>query len=244
MLFSDIQSYFCILLYYVFFERLRTMRPNKKLKFILPTMCILLALLLLVILLHPNHSLISAFSSSVEKTIDEEENSEDTEDDYIKWVDFNVSTAVLNLAYDYDVESQEEEVTLNWIELLAYAACKGGGTCNKKSLTVINDLAESLKTKEATMESLTKDMKYYDYYYEAYSAILGGLVGTYEIEEADEQNPEETVWVEKYGLKAFSPIAKGFPYSDYDDFGVSRSYGYVRNHLGHDMMGQIGTPNS
>ena len=45
-----------------------------------------------------------------------------------------------------------------------------------------------------------------------------------------------------YGLKAFSPIAAGFYYTDYDDFGASRSYGYARPHLGHDMMGQIGTP--
>ena len=34
----------------------------------------------------------------------------------------------------------------------------------------------------------------------------------------------------------------GFPYQDYDDFGASRSFGYKRPHLGHDMMGQIGTP--
>ena len=27
-----------------------------------------------------------------------------------------------------------------------------------------------------------------------------------------------------------------------DDFGVSRSYGFKRRHLGHDMMGQVGTP--
>ena len=46
----------------------------------------------------------------------------------------------------------------------------------------------------------------------------------------------------RYGLKAFSPIAADFPYTDYDDFGASRSYGYARPHLGHDMMGQIGTP--
>ena len=46
----------------------------------------------------------------------------------------------------------------------------------------------------------------------------------------------------KYGLKAFHPLAKNFPYSHYDDFGVSRSYGYRRQHLGHDMMGQTGTP--
>ena len=69
------------------------------------------------------------------------------------------------------------------------------------------------------------------------AAVLGGLIGEYEIQES-----EGGPYVKKYGLKAFSPIAKGFPYSDYDDFGVSRSYGYKRQHLGHDMMGQIGTP--
>lgn len=50
------------------------------------------------------------------------------------------------------------------------------------------------------------------------------------------------VWVTKYGLKAFSPIARNYPYNDYDDFGAARSYGFKRQHLGHDMMGQVGTP--
>ncbi|MDP4133384.1 MAG: M23 family metallopeptidase [Bacillota bacterium] len=37
-------------------------------------------------------------------------------------------------------------------------------------------------------------------------------------------------------------MAKGYYYNDYDDFGVSRSYGFERKHLGHDMMGSVGTP--
>ena len=90
------------------------------------------------------------------------------------------------------------------------------------------------------MQSLTENMKYYAYYLEAYTAVLGGMVGAYEIEEPAEDG--SVSWVTKYGLKAFSPIAKNFPYQDYDDFGVSRSYGYRRQHLGHDMMGQVGTP--
>ncbi|MCL2487840.1 MAG: M23 family metallopeptidase, partial [Oscillospiraceae bacterium] len=49
-------------------------------------------------------------------------------------------------------------------------------------------------------------------------------------------------WEKKYGLMGFSPIAKGYYYNEYDDFGVSRSYGFRRRHLGHDMMGQTGTP--
>ena len=49
-------------------------------------------------------------------------------------------------------------------------------------------------------------------------------------------------WEEAYGLKAFSPIAKTFPFSHFSDFGASRSYGYSRPHLGHDMMSATGTP--
>ena len=34
----------------------------------------------------------------------------------------------------------------------------------------------------------------------------------------------------RYGLKAFSPIAKNFYYEHYDDFGAQRTYGYTRRH--------------
>ena len=47
---------------------------------------------------------------------------------------------------------------------------------------------------------------------------------------------------DKYGLKAFLPIAKNYSFSHYDDFGNSRSYGFKRTHLGNDLMGSIGTP--
>lgn len=165
-----------------------------------------------------------------------------TKKDYIKWVDFNVTTSALNAAYKYDVESYGSDIKINWIELLAYAACQGGGEFNKKSIKQINEVAEKLKSGESTMTDLTKDLKNYSYYLEVYHAVLDGFVGEYEIEESDGTESGKKIWVKKYGLKAFSPIAKGFPYSGYDDFGVSRSYGYKRNHLGHDMMGQVGTP--
>lgn len=159
---------------------------------------------------------------------------------YIKWVDFNVSYEALCTAYDLDVESYGSPVHLNWIELLAYAGAKGGGSFDKKSISLIQKLASELSSGETTIARLTEDMEYYDYYYEAYEAVLGGMVGEYEIEQEDESG--QKYWKKVYGLKAFSPIAKGFEYSDYDDFGSSRSYGYKRLHLGHDMMGQIGTP--
>ena len=154
---------------------------------------------------------------------------------YIKWVEFNVTCEAMAAAYDLDVGSYEEDIHLNWIELLAYVGARTGGKFDKSSVKKINEAAEKLKSKETTIEELTEDMEYYDYYLEAYTAVLGGMVGEFSIK-------EDGQWKRYYGLKAFSPIAKGFDYSHYDDFGSSRSYGYSRPHLGHDMMGQIGTP--
>ncbi|MDF2538163.1 MAG: putative rane protein [Herbinix sp.] len=166
----------------------------------------------------------------------------DAEKDYIKWVSFDVSSKAMEKAYQCDVKSREEEVKLNWIELLAYLGAKYGGDFSRFKESHLNDLVTKLKTKEETMDSLTKDSKYYKYYLEAYTAVLGGMVGDYKIEVADETAPGGKRWEEKYGLKVFLPIAKFYPYSHFDDFGVSRSYGYRRKHLGHDMMGQVGTP--
>lgn len=157
-------------------------------------------------------------------------------DGYIKWVDFNVSYEALCRAYEYDVTTYGENIHLDWIDLLAYVAAKSGGDFGPGATEEIRTIAEQILAGETTMEKATKDMKYFSYYREAYEAVLGGFVGEYEIQE------EGGTYVKKYGLKAFSPIAKGFEYSDYDDFGVSRSYGYRRQHLGHDMMGQVGTP--
>ncbi len=160
---------------------------------------------------------------------------EEDEEDYIKWVDFRVTKEAMEQALSYDVESYGTACHIDWIALLAYAGCHGGGEFGKKSLTYIDEAAQAL-TDGQSVEELAKELQYFDYYYEAYSAVLGGFVGEYQIkDESGEYRP-------CYGVKAFSPIAGGFAYNDYDDFGASRSYGYERVHLGHDMMGVIGTP--
>lgn len=176
---------------------------------------------------------------------DKQKSAEDTmteQKDYIHWVDFNVTCEAMEKAYQYDLELHETEKKIDWITILAYVAAKTGGNFeNSKSVYKEMDfIVTQWKENTVTIEGLKKDLKYFDYYYEAYTAVLGGLVGTYKIEQ--KKDGENKEWVEQYGLKGFSPIAKGFEYSDYDDFGVSRTYGYKRRHLGHDMMGQVGTP--
>lgn len=174
--------------------------------------------------------------------------------DYIKWVEFNVTCDAMKRAYQYDLDTYKGDVHLNWVELLAVLGAKYGGDFSGYKEQDLDDVAKVLSSGEKTLKELTEGMKYYPYYREAYGAVLDGMVGEYQMEvsgkdggQEDSQTPSvstasQKTWKKVYGLKAFHPIAKSFPYSDYDDFGVSRTYGYRRNHLGHDMMGQVGTP--
>lgn len=170
----------------------------------------------------------SVFYNLVNETDDKE---------YIKWVDFDITYDALVSAYEWDVKTYNEPVHVDWISLLAYLGTRYGGDFPGHAKKVNKDMkavVKKLTEENSSMDELTKEMKYYSYYKEAYGAVLGGLVGEYEeLGDGSEK---------KYGLKAYSPIAKGFEYSHYDDFGSGRSYGYKRRHLGHDMMGQTGTP--
>ena len=169
------------------------------------------------------------------------EDSGKEETKYIKWVDFNVTYDALDKTSKLDINShvKEEEIQYNWIELLSYLACKYGGDFDQFKSKDLDALVEKLKSGN-TIEHLTKDMKYYPYYYESYSTILSEFIGEYEIETLQEDG--SMAYEKKYGLKAFLPIAKNYGFSHYDDFGNSRSYGFQRVHLGNDLMGSIGTP--
>ena len=150
----------------------------------------------------------------------------------IRWVDFNVSYESMKYALDQDIATFEQEKHISWIDTLALAACRTGGKC---ALASVKQAVADLKKDKQPEQLLGGLYKYYDYYHRAYTAALGGLVGSYAIE-------KDGQWVATYGLKAFSPIAAGYGYSHCDDFGVARSFGFRRKHLGNDLMGALGTP--
>ena len=150
----------------------------------------------------------------------------------IKWVDFNVPYESLKYAMDVDITSFDKEKHISWIDILALAACRTGGRCG---IVSVKKAAADLEGDKSAQELLGDLHKYYDYYHEAYTAALGGLLGSFAIE-------KDGQWVASYGLKAFSPVAAGYGYSHCDDFGVSRSFGFQRKHLGNDLMGSLGTP--
>lgn len=152
--------------------------------------------------------------------------------DFIKWVDFDVPADAMNQAYCIDKETYETECHIDWIDLLAVLGAKYGGDFSAYKDSDLKAVSEALIKGEKTIEDYKEQLSSFAYYQEAYGAVLGNMVGEY----------KDSTGKTQYGLKAYHPIAKGFPYEEYDDFGASRSYGYKRKHLGHDMLGQVGTP--
>lgn len=160
----------------------------------------------------------------------------DADDDYIKWVEFNVPVRALSDALALDISTNATENHILITEALAFASAKHYGEYKGYKTSFLSPLSEPASTWRNDMA----DNKLYKYYLSAYEAAIGGLVGKYTRVSIDENgNISES---EEYGLRAFSPIAEGYYYTDYDDFGTSRSYGYKRKHLGHDMLGSVGTP--
>ncbi len=159
--------------------------------------------------------------------------------DYIKYIDFNVTYPALRDTLDADIKSRSTPNHTGWVELLALLASKNGGNFSSYKSSDLKKLTDKLSD-GSDAAALASNKKLYNFYLEAYGAVLGGMVGDY-TEVKVSQDGSETL-AEKYGLRAFSPIAAGYYYNNFDDFGASRSYGYRRPHLGHDLMGSIGTP--
>ncbi len=154
----------------------------------------------------------------------------ENKNDFIKWVDFKVPYEVLKADYElYRAARAEGTSDFDFIDALAYLACKNGNSFETKSdKKRLEKLASRLSEEHITVSEALGENKYFGYYRECYKAIFGGNFG----ERADGTN----------GLTAYFPLAKGYWFSHYDDFGNARSYGFKRRHLGHDIMGSVGTP--
>ena len=148
---------------------IKSFKINKKI--FISTIIIILVIILSIILFY-------SFAN------DEATSSDDSSSkDYIKWVDFNVTAEAMKLTSKLDIESHNSsaEVKYNWIELLAYLAAQNGGNFKSFKKSDLDNLVAKLDSGEQ-MSDLTISMKFYDYYYEAYSAVLSGFIGNYSIE--------------------------------------------------------------
>lgn len=162
-------------------------------------------------------------------------NAEETK--VIKYVEFNPTYEILKSAMKEDIKSHRsnDEFKINWIHLLSYLATKYGGIFKKYDKKDLESYVNKVKKGESPEKDLHNE-KLYNYYLQAYEAILSGFLGETEYKDKDGN------LVKSYGLKVRSPIAKGYSFSHYDDFGARRTFGYSRPHLGHDMFCPTGTP--
>lgn len=94
----------------------------------------------------------------------EEDAKKEDKRDFIKWVDFNVTAEALNLTAKLDIDSHqknassEDGIVYNWIELLAYLACKNGGNFKNFKKSDLDGLVSLLKNGQ-TMEDLTREFE-------------------------------------------------------------------------------------
>ena len=166
---------FCLLASYFIFRRyVMNSSREKTFRFIIAGEIGLLVLLILFLFLPSPSLLFLPVSQSGKASSSEAE-------DYIKWVDFDVTARAMEDAFRYDLNTCQSEPHLNWVDLLACLGAEYGGDFSRYSSEDMDSLAGRLLSGE-TMEQITANMKYYPYYREAYGAVLDGLVGTYEIE--------------------------------------------------------------
>ena len=151
----------------------------------------------------------------------------------VRWVDFNAGEWALKECLRYAAEFEGGDSGYDFSDAVAYLAWKNGNrfsvSRDRKTLTA---LCERLRSGEKFAD-IFPDNDYAAYLRVSYGAVLKPLVGAYTEEDTGER---------KFGLKCCFPLAAGHWYNHYDDFGNARSYGFKRKHLGHDIMGSIGTP--
>lgn len=117
----------------------------------------------------------------------------------------------MNQALYYDINSYLSPCHQDWISLLAFLGARYGGDFSRYRKADLEHLIQKLQN-GLSMEEITKDMKYYPYYLEAYTAVLGGLVGEYQIQEPgkpDENGHSEPVWavpIRTEGIQSHCPV--------------------------------------
>ena len=176
------------------------------------------------------------------------------------------------LEYDIQSHKSDGKIKIDWVQVLAYLGAKYGGDFTKYKEADMEEIVERLKNGEKIEDicAKIKYYDYYNQVYDAVLGGFTGWYteeknteiaeseesstqkGDIENNSSSEKNSESTTKVnddnsntdinKNYGLCVFSPIAKTFPFSHYDDFGTGRTYGYTRRHLGHDLMAATGTP--
>ena len=116
---------------------IKSIKINKKLIFAIVAIFLVVGLISSFVLISLSTQIHSIFFWNQSNTIGLNEN-----EDYIKWVDFRITADALSKTAKLDIDSHnsDSEIKYNWIELLAYLACKNGGYFKKFNQNDLNKL--------------------------------------------------------------------------------------------------------
>ena len=128
-------------------------------------------------------------------------------EEYIKWVEFDIPYSAMEKALNLDITTKESGCHMDWVTTLAYLGTKYGGNWKKYKSKDMDQYVVKCKDGKTAEELCENSLKYYRYFYEAYDAVLGGMVGEYQIATPETAGTEHPEMTKKYGLKAYSPIA-------------------------------------
>ena len=126
----------------------------------------------------------------------------------IKWVDFNVPYHVLKRAMDTDIETYDEKIHVSWIDILAYLGARYGGDFSSYRDSHMDSFVEKVK-KGVSAATAAKGLEHFSYYSRAYGAVLGGLLGEYQIR-LPMRNPEKTSGKRHMALRHFHLLPMAF----------------------------------
>ena len=80
---------------------------------------------------------------------------------------------------ELDIETYDKLYHISWIDALSYLACKNGNNWSGYKKSQLDSMLEELGDMY-TIDDLMKENKYYSYYKQIFSAMLGGFLSEYE----------------------------------------------------------------
>lgn len=150
-----------------------------------------------------------------------------------------VSLKALEDILKEDIKAKKEEKDLNFVLLLSLLAAKYYGNWDQYSKKDLKEIV--LKLQNGQKNDLQKFYPNYDYFEDFYKAVFCEFVGDYKISNNLTKN-EKTYFKQKYGLKAYSPIAFGFKANFCDDFDNEINFAKQKGHFGNDIAAKKLTP--
>lgn len=150
-------------------------------------------------------------------------------------------TNVMEKALKADVKATSEGKEAKFTKIISFLAAKYLGNWSQFKEKDLDEIVEKLCDEEKEKD-LMHIYSNYPYFKEFYETLFSQYVGKYTISKTTENEEQSNFFEERYGLKAYSPIAYGYKPSFCDDFDNEVNFAKQKGHFGNDIAVKKGTP--